>query len=292
MRWCFSLRPDEGKHRLLEGSTAKQIMIRRAAGFILFAALALGGAYAQDHAPAEPEAYRTDNYRAPTPKTLRGARTVTTRRSRSPLENGNRGFRRCDAACPAPGQSSRRNALARKAAIEYSREHLVAGHGLRRALRGHGRIPASRIGADHRWRSRKAPGDLLSEGLLDVVERRQAGRCVGLQRRRLVPRRHRRLARRWTSTRAGTTGAASRRVRMIHAIAGSCGRCGRSPRYARLCRVGQRRGNQLVAAVSTLCRAPCPRGRACGGDGHAWALRRIERRVGTRALQRAHVLQS
>ena len=78
MRWCFSLRPDEGKHRLLEGSTAKQIMIRRAAGFILFAALALGGAYAQDHAPAEPEAYRNDNYRAPTPKTLRGARTVST----------------------------------------------------------------------------------------------------------------------------------------------------------------------------------------------------------------------
>ena len=78
MRWRFSLRPDEGKHRLLEGSTAKQIMIRRAAGFILFAALALGGAYAQDHAPAEPEAYRTDNYRAPTPKTLRGARTVST----------------------------------------------------------------------------------------------------------------------------------------------------------------------------------------------------------------------
>jgi PQQ-dependent catabolism-associated CXXCW motif protein len=78
MSWCFSLRPDEGKHRLLEGSTAKQIMIRRAAGFILFAALALGGAYAQDHAPAEPEAYRTDNYRAPTPKTLRGARTVST----------------------------------------------------------------------------------------------------------------------------------------------------------------------------------------------------------------------
>ena len=78
MRWCFSLRPDEGKHRLLEGSTAKQIMIRRTAGFILFAALALGGAYAQDHAAGEPEAYRNDNYRAPTPKTLRGARTVST----------------------------------------------------------------------------------------------------------------------------------------------------------------------------------------------------------------------
>jgi PQQ-dependent catabolism-associated CXXCW motif protein len=78
MRWCFSLRPDEGKHRLLEGSTAKQIMIRRVAGFILFGALALGGAYAQEHAAVEPEAYRTDDYRAPTPKTLRGARMVST----------------------------------------------------------------------------------------------------------------------------------------------------------------------------------------------------------------------
>ena len=53
-------------------------MRHRAAGFILFAALALAGAYAQDHAPAEPEAYRSEDYRTPTPETLRGARTVTT----------------------------------------------------------------------------------------------------------------------------------------------------------------------------------------------------------------------
>jgi PQQ-dependent catabolism-associated CXXCW motif protein len=53
-------------------------MIRRTVGFILFAALALGGAHAQDHAPVEPEAYRNDNYRAPTPASLRGARTIST----------------------------------------------------------------------------------------------------------------------------------------------------------------------------------------------------------------------
>jgi PQQ-dependent catabolism-associated CXXCW motif protein len=50
----------------------------RTAGFIVLGALALGGAYAQDHAAVEPEAYRTDNYRAPTPASLRGARTIST----------------------------------------------------------------------------------------------------------------------------------------------------------------------------------------------------------------------
>lgn len=68
-------------------------MIRRAAGFMLFGALAFAGAGAQrshvyaacvdaaaceDRAAIEPEAYRVDNYRAPTPGSLRGARMVTT----------------------------------------------------------------------------------------------------------------------------------------------------------------------------------------------------------------------
>jgi PQQ-dependent catabolism-associated CXXCW motif protein len=92
MRWCFSLRGLEGKHRLLQGSTAKQIMIRTAAGFIVFAALALGGAYAQDHAAVEPEGYRTDNYRAPTPVSLRGARTVATAEAEALWRTGTAAF--------------------------------------------------------------------------------------------------------------------------------------------------------------------------------------------------------
>jgi PQQ-dependent catabolism-associated CXXCW motif protein len=72
---CFSLRPARRKHRLLAGSTAKQIMIRRVACIILFAAWALAGAAAQHQ---EPENYRTEDYRAPAPTSLRGARVVST----------------------------------------------------------------------------------------------------------------------------------------------------------------------------------------------------------------------
>jgi PQQ-dependent catabolism-associated CXXCW motif protein len=68
-------------------------MTRTAAGLIMFGALALVGgaahlsqAYAscadlaagEDQAAVEPEAYRSENYRAPTPGCLRGARVIST----------------------------------------------------------------------------------------------------------------------------------------------------------------------------------------------------------------------
>jgi len=68
-------------------------MTRRAASFIAFGALVLGGGatersqiYAgcvdlpacEDQAAVEPEAYRSENYRAPTPRSLRGARAIST----------------------------------------------------------------------------------------------------------------------------------------------------------------------------------------------------------------------
>ena len=196
----------------MEGSTAKQIMIRRAAGFILFAALALGGAYAQDHAPAEPEAYRNDNYRAPTPKTLRGARTVSTVDAETLWRTGTAAFVDVMPHVPRPA-----NLPAGTLWRDKPRSNIPGsiwlpdtGYGqLSAVMEGYLRAGLEQITGGDRA---KLAGDLLSEGLLDVVERRQAGGCVGLQRRRLVPRRHRRLARRWTSTPAGTTDAASRRV--------------------------------------------------------------------------------
>jgi len=46
---------------------------------VILGLLALGGASAQgDDAPAEPDSYRLDDYRAPTPATLKGARVITT----------------------------------------------------------------------------------------------------------------------------------------------------------------------------------------------------------------------
>ncbi|HET7848054.1 MAG TPA: PQQ-dependent catabolism-associated CXXCW motif protein [Pseudolabrys sp.] len=42
--------------------------------------------------PAEPSGYRLDNYRAPTPQTLRGARVVDTREARAIWKRGNAAF--------------------------------------------------------------------------------------------------------------------------------------------------------------------------------------------------------
>ncbi len=68
-------------------------MTRRVAGFIVFGALVLGSGAAdrsqvyagcvdlpacEDQAAVEPEAYRSENYRAPTPRSLRGARAIST----------------------------------------------------------------------------------------------------------------------------------------------------------------------------------------------------------------------
>src|SRR5262245_35593823 len=48
-------------------------------GLAAFALLGLEAAgWSEEAAPPEPDTYRLDNYRAPTPETLKGARTVTT----------------------------------------------------------------------------------------------------------------------------------------------------------------------------------------------------------------------
>ena len=52
-------------------------MRRLLAAAVALAALA-GGAAARDQEPFEPEGYRTDNYRAPVPATLQGARVLAT----------------------------------------------------------------------------------------------------------------------------------------------------------------------------------------------------------------------
>ena len=52
-------------------------MIRRLAGVLLGAFLVATPAHAQEDVP-EPDGYRTDDYRAPVPKTLAGTRVLTT----------------------------------------------------------------------------------------------------------------------------------------------------------------------------------------------------------------------
>jgi PQQ-dependent catabolism-associated CXXCW motif protein len=52
-------------------------MIMRYMGLLMIAFVAIATAHAQDMVP-EPDDYRTDNYRAPVPATLRGVRVLTT----------------------------------------------------------------------------------------------------------------------------------------------------------------------------------------------------------------------
>jgi PQQ-dependent catabolism-associated CXXCW motif protein len=55
------------------------MMCRTAALAVCFLALAVPSVSAQDAAVPEPDGYRTQDYRAPTPSTLKGARVLTTR---------------------------------------------------------------------------------------------------------------------------------------------------------------------------------------------------------------------
>jgi PQQ-dependent catabolism-associated CXXCW motif protein len=68
-------------------------MTLRLAGLII-AVLALTGAAAsgEDAAVPEPDAYRTQDYRAPTPNTLKGARVVTTSEAAAIWRAGNAAF--------------------------------------------------------------------------------------------------------------------------------------------------------------------------------------------------------
>ena len=53
-------------------------MVPKAIGAVIFAAMAVAAMRCEAQTVAEPEHYRTDDYRAPTPATLRGARVITT----------------------------------------------------------------------------------------------------------------------------------------------------------------------------------------------------------------------
>src|SRR5262249_8217776 len=64
------------------GDGREVAMRRHLAAALVAAGLVAGGlagsAFAQQHEPLEPTGYRTDNYRAPVPATLEGARVLTT----------------------------------------------------------------------------------------------------------------------------------------------------------------------------------------------------------------------
>jgi PQQ-dependent catabolism-associated CXXCW motif protein len=68
------------------------MMCRTATLAVCFLALAVPSVSAQDAAVPEPDGYRTQDYRAPTPATLNGARVVTTREAAAIWRAGNAVF--------------------------------------------------------------------------------------------------------------------------------------------------------------------------------------------------------
>ena len=149
--------------------------------------LASGAAAGQTPSADEPESYRSENYRSPTPATLRGARVVSTIEAQAIWSEGSAAFIDVLPNFPPPPNSSRRDAVAGSATIQHPGKHLAPGYRIRRAFAGSGGLSENRVGADHGRRSRKASGDILPSGLLDVVERGKAGGHMGIYWGYLVP---------------------------------------------------------------------------------------------------------
>src|SRR5882724_4418025 len=128
------------------------------AGLALAAFALAAQVSAQEWVP-EPDGYRTENYRAPVPATLAGARVLSTAEAE---------------------KSAGWHGLARQATLQYSGQRLAARHGLWRIGEPDRRLSAARAGA-RRWRQQgNLARDLLPGGLLDVVERGQASAVLRL----------------------------------------------------------------------------------------------------------------
>ena len=114
--------------------------------------LATGAALGQTLSIDEPESYRTENYRAPTPATLRGARVVSTVEAQTIWKGGSAAFIDVLPRFPPAPNLPRRDAVAGAAPIQHPGKHLVAGYRIRRSFAGSGSLSENRLGADYRRR--------------------------------------------------------------------------------------------------------------------------------------------
>ena len=176
-------------------------------------------AFAENSPPAEPDTYRADNYRSPVPETLKGGRVLTTDEAETIWRGGSAAFIDV-AAASATSEPATRHSLARDAAAQYSRKHLVTRYGLRRTCCQYRRLFAAWSQTGVRRRSRQASGVLLSGELLDVVECGEAGVVLRIFQRRLVSRWHRWLGGGRPARRGIATGAPAFGVRELR-IAGT-----------------------------------------------------------------------
>ena len=104
-------RPPAGRERPADrrGGDEKVAMRSKFAGLVLAAFVAT--AHAQEKI-SEPDGYRTENYRAPVPATLSGARVLTTAEAEAIWRAGNGGFHRRAAAPAKAAKSAGRHDMA------------------------------------------------------------------------------------------------------------------------------------------------------------------------------------
>ena len=113
-------------------------MRRRACSLRSLVALA-SAVRAQQEVP-EPDEYRIDNYRAPVPATLSGARVLTTAEAEAIWRDKQGVFIDVLPRAAKAEESSRRHGLARQAAQKHSRQPLAARHRLRKTCRRRSKI--------------------------------------------------------------------------------------------------------------------------------------------------------
>ena len=161
----------------------------RAVGVIVLGALVLasGTAPGENLLTVEPESYRSENYRSPTPATLRGARVITTPEAQNLWMEGSAAFIDVLPNFPPPPDLPAGTLWRGQQRFNIPGKHLAPGYRIRRAFTGSGRLSEHGFETDHGRRSRKASGDILPSGLLDVVERGKAGRHMGIYWGYLVP---------------------------------------------------------------------------------------------------------
>ena len=175
-------------------------------------ALVGGSARGQQTPPREPHAYRTDHYRAPTPRTLRGARVVSTSQAAALWKQGEAVFVDVLPRPPRPVDLPAGTIWRDRPRFDIPGSIWLpdTGYGaLAPSMQAY--FAAGLRKATHR-RSRQACGHLLFARLLDVLERRQAGASDALHPRDLVPGRHRWLGGRGASVEAEAARAAPARV--------------------------------------------------------------------------------
>src|ERR1700680_4034583 len=138
---------------------ALRVLLGLASGLAVLVAADVRG---EDRAP-EPTEYRTKDYRPPTRAGLAGARVVSTAEAERLWQGKSAVFVDVMPHAPRPANLPP-GTIWRE--TEYSGKHLASRYRIRRARPSHRGLPAQEPRAGYRRRPCKAPGDLLSQGLL------------------------------------------------------------------------------------------------------------------------------